>query len=184
MFRSLLIIMFLVFASCSSTKVSKNKETNEKTEQLQDTVISKIDSQSINSSLNVVSNEAMSAALISALNLRYSGKKNDDKLILDLQRTIDGMRLEVQGTGEANYSQSDSVQINLLRTELYTRQDSLHSVEMAAIQNLNHTLSSFLKEKEVDRQNKGFDFMFWLVLGLISVTFILFIVKPQIPFKT
>lgn len=154
--------------------MTKSNQKEEKIEQRQEKATGNLNYHGLNSSLEIEDNEAISAALISALNLRYSGKTNEDKLILDLQRTIDGLRLQIQGTGEANYSQTDSMQMNRLRSELFARQDSLHTVELSYLKDIEHKISRQQQQKDKEVKSTGFSWPFYgFIIFLFVMNFIL-----------
>src|SRR5690606_13638193 len=107
--------------------------------------------------------------LLQNLNVNYSGQDLNDKLDLLLSKTEQGTKLTISGKGTANYSDSQKSNVESLRTELYARQDSLHSVEMSYLQDLQSKIDSYTKKKYKDVKTKTFTSAVWLIIGLAVV---------------
>ena len=118
--------------------------------------------------------------LLQNLNVAYVGEDINDKLDLLLSKTEQGTKLTISGIGTANYTDSQKTSIESLKAELYTRQDSLHSVEIAYLQDLNTKIDSYIKAKDKDAKTKGFQFGFWAVLAIcLSVWIVLNLVLKR-----
>lgn len=115
----------------------------------------------------------MFSDFLSSLNIGYNGQTESDKLLFEMKRTIDGLNFQVSGTGTANYQQSESINIEELKTELLKHQDSLFK------QALNGFFKEFKrslnesKTEEKDVKVKGFQVGFYAVLTIALVAFII-----------
>src|SRR5690606_36507513 len=110
--------------------------------------------------------------LLQNLNVSYAGEDINDKLDLLLSKTEQGTKLTISGKGTANYTDSQKSNIESLKSELYTRQDSLHNIELCYVQDLNAKIDSYIKAKDKDVKTKGFQFGFWTVLAICLTVWI------------
>src|SRR5690606_17300526 len=107
--------------------------------------------QSSVSSSEIEMQRQMFSELLSSLNIGYNGQSENDKLLFEMKRTIDGLNFQVSGTGTANYQQTESINIEELKTELLKQQDSLfkQALNGILIHNEKYLNEHFSKEKEV-----------------------------------
>ena len=118
--------------------------------------------------------------LLQNLNVNYSGQDLNDKLDLLLSKTEQGTKLTISGKGTANYSDSQKSNVESLKVELYARQDSLHSVELNYLQELNAKIDSYIKTRDKQVETKGFQFGFWAVFAIcLSVWIVLNLVLKR-----
>ena len=108
----------------------------------------------------------MFSDFLSSLNIGYNGQTESDKLLFEMKRTIDGLNFQVSGTGTANYEQSESINIEELKTELLKHQDSLFKQALNGFlkQNKQYLNEHLSKEKEV--KTTGFSFGMYVIIGL------------------
>src|SRR5690606_23715709 len=107
--------------------------------------------------------------LLQNLNVSYSGQDLNDKLDLLLSKTEQGTKLTISGKGTANYTDNQQSNIESLKVALYTRQDSLHNIELSYVQDLNAKIDSYIKSKDKDVKTKTFTPAVWLIIGLAVV---------------
>lgn len=116
--------------------------------------------------------ERLLRELVSSLQLGFNGQNENDKLIVELQRSIDGLKFQVSGTGTANYQEQETINLEEIINEHLKRQDSvfnqrLNSFFEAFKQSLNEQSK---EEKEV--KVRGFQVGFYAVLIIALVTFL------------
>lgn len=110
--------------------------------------------------------------LLQNINVSCAGEDINDKLDLLLSKTEQGTKLTISGKGTANYTDSSTTNIESLKVALYTRQDSLHNIELSYVQDLNAKIDSYIKAKDKDVKTKGFQFGFWTVLAICLAVWI------------
>lgn len=116
--------------------------------------------------------ERLLRELVSSLQLSFNGQSENDKLMVELQRTIDGLKFQVSGTGTANYQEHETVNFEELKTELFKRQDSLFKQHLNGVYSRfeNYLNEHYKKDKEV--KVTGFQVGFYAVLIIALVTFL------------
>lgn len=121
--------------------------------------------------------------VLSALNVGYNGQSKDDKLEVEVNRTDTGTKMTVSGTGTANYQQQNKEQLSELRQLLIQRQDSLHQVELAAINKVKSELASKVLVSNKKVTKRGFSTGFYIIGGLIVLLLIAIKTGFKWPFK-
>ena len=128
--------------------------------------------------------ERLLKELISSLQIGFNGQTEDDKLSVELIKTLEGLKFEVSGSGTANYQQTETLNIEELESKLYKRQDSLHNQQMAYLQDFTAEFLQELKAKDKEVKVKGFTFGSYLIFGVLAVVgFILGWIARRINFK-
>lgn len=169
-----LLIVLLLFTSCSTIKKTKQVKQEDKTELVQDTVLLNAIHRQLYTQTNQTSQEEIIKAVISALKIQFEGQSVDDKLILDLTQRVDGLSFAVSGVGKANYERTDTINYELEYIKILNRQDSIHNVQMDYYRNLEHLLKHSLKEKDKDEMQKGLEWKLYVfILVLAVVLFVL-----------
>jgi hypothetical protein len=117
--------------------------------------------------------ERLLRELVSSLQLSFNGQSENDKLMVELQKTIDGLKFQVSGTGTANYQESETAKFEALKSELFKRQDSLFKLHLKEVstQFKNHYEKQLKSEKVV--QVKGLQFGIYAVLVIGFITFLI-----------
>lgn len=116
--------------------------------------------------------ERLLRELVSSLQLSFNGQSENDKLMVELQRTIDGLKFQVSGTGTANYQEQETINLEEIISEHLKRQDSLFNQRLNSFfeafkQSLNEQSK---REKEV--KVRGFQFGIYAVLAIAVITFL------------
>ena len=128
--------------------------------------------------------EKLLKELISSLQIGFNGQSENDKLSVELIKTLEGLKFEVTGSGTANYQQTETINIEQLERNLYKRQDSLHSQQMSYLQDLKYELLEELQTKDKEVKITGFTFGAYLTFGLIAViAFVLGWISRRTSFK-
>lgn len=116
--------------------------------------------------------ERLLRELVSSLQLSFNGQSENDKLMVELQRTIDGLKFQVSGTGTANYQEQETINLEEIINEHLKRQDSVFNQRLNSFYTefKNHLNEKFKSEKEV--KVKGFQVGFYAILIIALVTFL------------
>lgn len=171
---ALLAILFFV-SSCKTKQTNSSVVKDElKTEQ---SVNALIDNQ-ITASRTETEQEFQIRTLremISLLRVGYSGKSIDDNLSFELKKTIDGLKLQISGMGEATYKQDEKFNEEEFQKKFQKHIDSLFKQHLNAVLNAKEkTLKQhFEKEKEV--LVKGFQTGFYITAAVIIIAMIVLI---------
>lgn len=169
----LISIVFLTLGtSCKTKQISVTKEQENHTVDVNEMVEKQETAQISNITENERTEVKELAELLQNLNVSYSGKDVNDKLDLLLSKTEQGTKLTISGKGTANYSEDSRKEFENLRVELYTRQDSLHNIELSYLQDLNAKIDSYIKTRDRQVETKGFQFGFWAVIGIATFSWI------------
>lgn len=116
--------------------------------------------------------ERLLRELVSSLQLGFNGQNENDKLIVELQRSIDGLKFQVSGTGTANYQEHETINLEEIINEHLKRQDSVFNQRLNSFYTefKGHLNEHFKSEKEV--KVKGFQVGFYAILIIALVTFL------------
>lgn len=116
--------------------------------------------------------ERLLRELVSSLQLGFNGQNENDKLIVELQRSIDGLKFQVSGTGTANYQEQETVNFEELINERFKQQDSLFKQHLNGVysQFENYLNEHYKKDKEV--KVTGFQVGFYAILIIALMTFL------------
>lgn len=164
-----ILVSVLLLTGCKTKQVTVAKErenhfvdVNEMVESREKTEVSK--------QTTSFANEVRELSeLLQNLNVTYAGEDVNDKLDLLLSKTDQGTKLTISGKGTANYNESNRQELESLRKELLTRQDSLHDVELRHLQDLQAKIDSYIRTKDKDVKTKTFTPVVWLIIGLAVV---------------
>ena len=167
MVRSSVIILVFILASCTATKrTTKTIEQRDTTEVVQ---LSAVDSlmQTVITQMQLSRDRETLTELVSNLNLAYDGKQGDS-LLVQLLEDVNGLKLRISGSGQANFSRTLESRIEDLESYLMHRQDSIRQRIDAVID----TVSSFNQEtkEEIKKENlwKGFlTPLKWVLIGVL-----------------
>lgn len=163
--RFVYILLFLVLASCGTKKKTVRRDHIDTTEVVRDSsVYDSLVHDALIRQQRQLKEEVM-RTIASQLSLAYDGQSGDS-LIMQLKDDIDGLSLLVTGTGKATYERSEEMNWKQVRDEIYHRLDSLHSVKMNRLQQLDRAYRhwSVVKEKEVKRK-----WPWWLIAMVTAV---------------
>lgn len=178
--RFILVSICLLLIGCKTKQVAVHTEKQNQVADISNMVENREVSQTANQSATNTAEIKELTELLQNLNVSYAGEDINDKLDLLLSKSENGTKLTISGKGTANYSDSQKTNIESLKTALYTRQDSLHSVELNYLQDLNAKIDSYIKEKNKDAKTKGFQFGFWAVLAVcLSIWIVLNLVLKR-----
>ena len=116
--------------------------------------------------------ERLLRELVSSLQLGFNGQNENDKLIVELQRSIDGLKFQVSGTKTANYQEQETINLEAIISEHLKRQDSLFKQHLNGVysQFENYLNEHYKKDKEV--KVTGFQVGFYAILIIALVTFL------------
>lgn len=165
----LFLLALVMLAGCKTKEVTLTKERENHFVDVNKIVESREQTEVSQQSTILVNEVHELSELLQNLNVTYAGEDVNDKLDLLLTKTEQGTKLTISGKGMANYNESNRQELESLRKQLLVRQDSLHSVELSYLQDLNAKIDSYIKAKDKDVKTKGFTFGFWLTIVLIVV---------------
>jgi len=167
-----LIIIMLLLTACKTKQVAVQTEKQNHIADVSE-MVEKQETAQVSNTAETNSNEVKELTeLLQNFNVSYSGQDVNDKLDLLLSKTEKGTKLTISGKGTANYTDNQQSTIESLKSELYTRKDSLHNVELNYLQDLNAKINSYARTKDKAVKTKGFQFGFWTVLAICLAVWI------------
>lgn len=171
LFTFLFTLLFMV--SCRTVDKTKTIEQTKVESSVFEGIEIDNQGQTTLTQIEIERQEKLLRELVSSLQLGFNGQNENDKLIVELQRSIDGLKFQVSGTGTANYQEQETINIEEIINEHLKRQDSLFN------QRLNVFFEAFkesLKESEATKKDvkvRGFQVGFYAVLAIALVTFLI-----------
>jgi hypothetical protein len=165
-FYAFLFLCFFI-SGCKSTKV-KIEEESVKTENVkqEESVVIKRDTIVVKSQDYELQEKTLKE-IISSLNVNFKGENDTDKLLFKLQKTIDGMQLEVSGKGSADISQNESLMQETFIKELIRLNDSIYASQSENITfYFDSEYEKLEKRKEVIKSQLK-SYLTWVFIGVI-----------------
>ena len=174
-FIALYVLLFtlLFMVSCRSVDKTTTIEKHSNESSIFGNIKLENDTSSSNNSQQIESQEKLLRELVSSLQLGFNGQGENDKLMVELKQTIDGLKFEVSGNGTANYTQIQTINFEQLKTELLKKQDSLFKQRLNVFfEEFKHSLN---ESKKVDKEVKvrGFQVGFYALLIISFATFMI-----------
>lgn len=164
----ILVLLVFMLAGCSVKKdVDKSKEISK-----DDTNIEQVKETATETKKTTEVNEEelqrrLMQEIISQLAINYNGEGENDKLILELKKTIDGLKFEVSGKGSANYKQDEQIDYSENFDRIHKRQDSLHAISQKDNYLLRQEIDRLIKSKQVTKEVRQVSFWWFLVIAVI-----------------
>lgn len=167
--KIILFLLVLVLAGCKTKEVVTSTEKTAQKENTETVLQVSQDSQTVVASEQRQTEVKELKELLSELNISYNGQNVDDKLGVLLSQTKQGMQLSISGTGSASFKETTKQEFEALQLFIIKRQDSLHNIQINALNQLKSELYAEFKIKDKDVKTKGFTVGFWITIILIVV---------------
>lgn len=168
----LFLLALVMLAGCKTKEVVTSTEKTTQKENTETVLQASQESQTVVASEQWQNEVKELKELLSELNISYNGQNVDDKLDVLLSQTKQGTQLSISGTGTARFKETTKQEFEALQLFIIKRQDSLHHIQINALNQLKSELSTELKAKDKAVRTKGFTFGFWTVLAICLAVWI------------